>query len=1138
MGIRASVAGSRYATERGTNAAKDGIAMIEDGSDAEIIRTHEHGPAQTPLNMTEIPSDPPRGPVPARDEHFLAGGGEMGERIRSKDWSRTPLGPVETWPQSLRTIVRIMLTSQQPIWIGWGPELIKLYNDPYKAIVGGKHPQALGQPASVVWRDIWRDIAPMLAQVMEKNEGTYVESQLLIMERYGYPEETYYTFSYNPVPSEHGGVGGMICTNTDDMQRVIGERQLSLLRVLATDTADARTVRDVCERAAKSLEQNPRDLPFAAIYLADPEKHHAALAGSTNIARGHAAIPERVDLDTGAVWPFPDAVATGQPVLTAMEGFPGETPTGAWDRPPRHAVVVPIAQSGHAGASGFLLVGLNPYRQFDERYQGFIALITGQIASSIANAQAYEEERKRAEALAEIDRAKTTFFSNVSHEFRTPLTLMLSPIEEALREPDASAANRERMDVAHRNALRLLRLVNSLLDFSRIEAGRVLASCEPTDLAGYTADLASGFRSAVERAGMTLVVDCPPLSSPVYVDREMWEKIVLNLLSNAFKYTLEGTITVSLRETDGAATLSVADTGVGIPAHELPHMFERFHRVAGSEGRTHEGTGIGLSLVHELVRLHSGEIAVQSTPGKGSTFTVSIPLGMSHLPAERISAARTQSSTAIGTNAFVAEALRWLPEHESVPDIISDLPLPSSLIGETERVSHNGARVARIVLADDNADMRAYVGRLLRRRYIVEEVEDGETALAAIRRELPDLVLTDVMMPRLDGFGLLSAIRADPDVRETPVIVLSARAGEESRIEGMKAGADDYLVKPFSARELLARVGAHLDMAESRKEARRASEAERQRLYELFMQAPACIAVLRGPRHVFELANPLYLKTIGRPTDIVGKTIREAIPELESQGFIELLDTVYQSGEPYIGKETLVHLDRNGDGTLEEISFNFVYLPYRDTAGKTQGILVHAVDVTDQVRARQRIEEQNRVLEMITQGASLSEALTFLVRSIERQSAHEVKGSILLLDRDGIHLRHGASPSLNATYNAAIDGIEIGPAVGSCGTAADIRAPVVVADIATDPLWADYRDLASAHDLRACWSTPIFAANGDILGTFAMYYAKPRTPSEADRQLIAFATRTTALVIERARAEEMRARLAAIVETSDDAIIS
>ena len=265
---------------------------------------------------------------------------------------------------------------------------------------------------------------------------------------------------------------------------------------------------------------------------------------------------------------------------------------------------------------------MNPYRRYDEACAGFVELVSGQIAAGIANARAYEEERRRAEALTELDRAKTAFFSNVSHEFRTPLTLMLGPIEDILAQPDERdwRQNRELLNVVHRNGLRLQRLVNALLDFSRIEAGRTQASFEPVDLAAFTADLASNFRSAMERAGIAFSVDCPPLSAPVYVDREMWEKIVLNLLSNAFKYTLQGSVRVRLAEHQGKAALHIDDTGPGIPESELPRLFERFHRVEGTQGRTHEGTGIGLALVQELVKLHGGAVSVTSEVGHGSTF--------------------------------------------------------------------------------------------------------------------------------------------------------------------------------------------------------------------------------------------------------------------------------------------------------------------------------------------------------------------------------------------------------------------------------------------------------------------------------------------------------------------------------------
>jgi hypothetical protein len=219
---------------------------------------------------------------------FVAGGGDLGERIRAFDWSATPLGPLSEWPQSLKTAVRIMLTSRQPIWIGWGKDLIYLYNDPYKSIIGGKHPWALGRPTQEVWREIWPDIAPMLATAMGGDEGTYVESQLLIMERSGYPEETYYTFSYSPIPDDQGRPGGIICANTDDTQRVLGERQLALLRELAAAGSESRTLHQVYEKTTRALATNQRDVPFTLIYFADPDGKNLSLVGWTPLGFLHS----------------------------------------------------------------------------------------------------------------------------------------------------------------------------------------------------------------------------------------------------------------------------------------------------------------------------------------------------------------------------------------------------------------------------------------------------------------------------------------------------------------------------------------------------------------------------------------------------------------------------------------------------------------------------------------------------------------------------------------------------------------------------------------------------------------------------------------------------------------------------------
>jgi signal transduction histidine kinase len=423
------------------------------------------------------------------------------------------------------------------------------------------------------------------------------------------------------------------------------------------------------------------------------------------------------------------------------------------------------------------------------------------------------------EKLAELDHAKTAFFSNVSHEFRTPLTLMLGPLEETLARTDGpTPADRNALVVVHRNALRLLRLVNTLLDFARIEAGRIQALYEPTDLALLTAELASNFHSAIERAGLTLTVDCPPLPQPVYVDRDMWEKIVLNLLSNAFKFTFEGGITVRLALHDRMAELSIADTGTGIESHELPRLFERFRRIRGAKGRTFEGSGIGLALVAELVKLHAGRVSAESTFGSGSTFTVRLPLGKDHLPPDRIGTGRTLAPTAMGAAPFVEEALRWLPDEAARPTPALDEATP----GHPPRPRNTQAQTPsrpRVLLADDNADMRRYLARLLEGAYTVEAVADGNAALAAALADPPDLVLSDVMMPGLDGFALLHAMRNEPGTTAVPFILLSGRAGEESRVEGMEAGADDYLTKPFGARELLARVKAHLELARARQHA-------------------------------------------------------------------------------------------------------------------------------------------------------------------------------------------------------------------------------------------------------------------------------------------------------------------------------
>jgi len=766
-----------------------------------------------------------------KDADFLSIGGETARAIRSIDWSENPLGTPETWSEALRTALRIALASRFPMLLWWGPEYISLYNDAYIPILGQKHPWGLGRPVRECWSEIWGILRPLIDAPFHGGPATWSEDLELHVRRSGFIEETHFTIAYSPVPDETvpGGIGGVLATVHEITDKVTGERRLRALHDLAASAGEAKTAQDACAAAARALAAYDRDLPFALLYLLDADRRSAKLAGAAGVAPGLDISPLDIDLTSLTSrqdsWPLLEAFRseTLQVVEYLLRRF-ASVPSGPWQDPPRAAAVVPIPSSRPHELAGLMMVGISARLNFDARYRSFLELVGAQVATFVADARAYEEEKKRAEALAELDRAKTLFFSNISHEFRTPLALMLGPIEDAAKDSQEplGSRQRERVELVRRNGLRLQKLVNSLLDFSRVEAGRFQTVYQPTDLPSLTEDLASNFRSACERAGLTLTINAAPLPEPVYVDRGMWEKIVLNLLSNAFKFTFEGGITISIGAEDAYAVLRVCDTGIGIPQAELSQIFERFHRVEGARGRTHEGTGIGLALVQELVRLNKGSIAVESILGRGTEFTIRLPFGTAHLPRAQIASDSLQTSKATHADAFVNEALRWLPD-----DISHSEFDPFNEPG-FQATAFDGGR-SRVLIADDNADMRKYIERLLGERFEVRPVADGHAVITAARAYRPDAIISDVMMPGLDGLGMLRELRADPELRSIPVILLSARAGEGNRIEGLAAGADDYLEKPFSGRELVACVESTIKLHLLRRQKAQAlQDSERQ----------------------------------------------------------------------------------------------------------------------------------------------------------------------------------------------------------------------------------------------------------------------------------------------------------------------
>ena len=731
-------------------------------------------------------------------ESPFVGDSEMARRMRDVAWADTAFGPPDGWPVALRTAVELMLRSTLPMYVAWGPRRGLLYNDAYAPLLGTRHPDALGAEFATVWPEVWPALRTAFDEVLA-GSAVFQEDQLMLLERRGRPEEGHFTYSLGAIGT--GDAGGIFCACTETTGRVVGERRLRALAELG-ELPGAPDVEAACTAAVGVLAAYRADVPAALLYLLDDDRTTAHLVAASGVAAGSALAPATVALGaggsrtdehgTGGYWAphFTDVHRSGLTAVVrgladalpdgrlAGAGPPGRPLVEAADALPCDtAVVVPVEIGGER--AGLLVAAVSPYLPLDGEYRAFLDLVGHHVSTATTGAAALAAQRRRVEQLAELDRAKTAFFTGVSHEFRTPLTLILGPVAELRDGAPRGSALRTELDLVHRSAKRLGRLVDRLLALSRLQAGRADAHFEPVDLAALTADLAEVFRSAVERAGLALEIDCPDLGEPVLVDRVLWEQVVLNLLSNALKFTLTGTIAVTLRAEDGCAALRVSDTGCGIPSHELPRLFERFHRVEHGPARSAEGGGIGLALVSELVALHGGTVHAESAPGSGTTMTVAVPLGRAHLSAAQLAPADDGwRDTAVLRPESVEEALWWLPDGAA--------PEPTGPANE-----HAGRILAgRVLIADDNPDMRTYLVRLLSRTHRVEAVADGSAALTAALADPPDLVLADVVMPGLGGLALVrgAARRPADRARARRAHVGTRRPGGRRRGAGRRRG--------------------------------------------------------------------------------------------------------------------------------------------------------------------------------------------------------------------------------------------------------------------------------------------------------------------------------------------------------------
>ncbi|MBC5774631.1 PAS domain S-box protein [Pontibacter sp. KCTC 32443] len=877
-------------------------------------------------------------------ENIFCGNSQMAYALRNYDWDNSSLGPVTDWPESLRNTIRLMLTSAYPMFVWWGEEMIMFYNDAYIPVLGSKHPAAVGKSGKKQWKEIWHVIGPLMENVLRNGETCYRQKDLLYTKRNRIKEETYYTYSYSPIFNTDGSIGGLFCACHEDTLQVLSERRLTTISRISGVRTDI-TVNDARLEVMQVLAENRRDLPFVLLYKAEEGKfildNYTKEAFTTDLQD----IPELLQPPISLHNPEDDGALVVTTIPAVLRNLLKKPEHGVL---PDQVAVVPVKDAGHNIIRGYFIVGISAVLPLNDDYLNFFKLLSSQVNATVTNVRAFEQERLLSKKLLELDKAKTDFFSNVSHELRTPLTLIMGPLELLLNKPNAfSEEDKESLRIMQRNGLRLLKQVNNLLSFSFVEAGRYKASFVPTALASFTGDLASTFESVMMQSGLKYRVSCNAISEPVYVDTDMWEMIVLNLLSNAYKFTLSGSIGIELVEEENDVVLLVSDTGVGIPEKDLPHLFERFYRVEQNIGRTFDGSGIGLALVAELVKLHGGSINVTSTTGKGSTFIVTIPKGRSHLPQDKI-----------GTETEADRSILGPQKPDALSLVDSDLNHVNLSEDMVEIVGLNEDETLPIVLlVDDNLDMIQYVSRLLKKDYRVLTALNGQQALEVLRHQKPDLILSDVMMPVMDGVTLLNKVRKIPELVAVPVILLSARAGEEDKVLGFNTGADDYLVKPFSASELVTRIRSTIRNAKQRnewkvKEQKLLSDtAERKELLESILNSISDAFYHVNNNLEFVYVNNRALEITNKTREEhIGRNVLDVYPYLAGSELYKTIQVALQTLQPVSVEYFDIELSRWFDCRL-----------YPTAKGSTG----YFADITDRkLEEIARIESENRFREV------------------------------------------------------------------------------------------------------------------------------------------------------------------------------
>ncbi len=699
---------------------------------------------------------------------WIAQHGDMGARVAAYDWASTPLGPMEEWPTTLRTSVMLCVGSLFPMSVRWGEELTLIYNDGCREVYGAeRYERGLGRPTAEVWPDLSDVVTERIASSMRHGRAYFAVDRLVPMNRKVPLEETYFTFSYTPIVDDDATVRGVYSTFIETTREVLATRRLRTMASLGRDLGGSRTESELAKIAMRELADNRADHPAGALYRAPADGQDAGIP--------LAAFGE----------PLPEAQVAALVRACLAEGRP------------QHADVAPAAGSHVAGlhAHGIwdpdcegpthvLVVAHHASRPWDEPFEAYVTLLATTLGGALVRQAELRAERLRAARASALGQAKSAFLAGISHELRTPLALVAAPLRDALER--GGAGSRRSLELAEANVARLSHMVDSMLDFSRLEAGRIAPRLELTDVGLLIRGLAASFEPAFKRGGLGFACEASGLSRAALADRDILERIVSNLLSNALKFTPAGSVRLALSEESGGYRIDVTDTGLGIDPKDHQRIFAGFERLPPKPGaRASVGAGIGLAMVRQLAGVLGGTVALASEPGQGSTFSVHLPFEPPTHPD-----APGQSLIPRPVETFVAEIDSWTPPVQT-----------------PARATASGPR---LLIVEDDAQLASFLAESLSNTYRVSIAPDGGAALALMREECPDIVLSDLTMPGTDGLGLLDGIRDDPALRDVPVLLLSSRVGIEHATSALGHGADDYVTKPFTMADLRARLEANL----------------------------------------------------------------------------------------------------------------------------------------------------------------------------------------------------------------------------------------------------------------------------------------------------------------------------------------